>query len=148
MKAINTAYKGNYFRSRLEAKWAVYFDVIGVKWQYEPEGFEENGIKYLPDFYFPEYDIWGEVKPEGHNNQDLQKWLMFGNYKTLIIFEGKPHAGICSYYGYMDGLIGVIPFADKLKESYGCLWHAGGDEYFSNTEPYATAIWEANKKRF
>lgn len=64
IKAIETIYNGYRFRSRLEARWAVFFDAIGVKWEYEREGFyNEKGDKYLPDFYLPDYDIWCEVKP-------------------------------------------------------------------------------------
>ena len=51
IKAIDTQYRGYLFRSRLEARWAVFFDTCGVKWEYEPEGFElPNGEMYLPDF--------------------------------------------------------------------------------------------------
>ena len=51
LKAIETEYKGYRFRSRLEARWAVFFDACGVKWEYEPEGFVlPNGQHYLPDF--------------------------------------------------------------------------------------------------
>ena len=39
MKAIQTEYKGYLFRSRLEARWAVFFDACGVDWEYEPEGY-------------------------------------------------------------------------------------------------------------
>ncbi len=39
MKPIETKYKGCRFRSRLEARWAVFFDALGIKWRYEPEGF-------------------------------------------------------------------------------------------------------------
>ncbi len=38
-KAIETLYKGYRFRSRLEARWAVFFDALGLKWEYEKEGF-------------------------------------------------------------------------------------------------------------
>lgn len=62
-QAIQTYYKGFKFRSRLEAKWAIFFDAMGIIWEYEPEGFKmDNGICYLPDFYLPELDIWVEVK--------------------------------------------------------------------------------------
>ena len=40
IKAIETRYAGYRFRSRLEARWAVFFDTLGLKWQYEPEGYE------------------------------------------------------------------------------------------------------------
>lgn len=51
LRAIETEYKGYRFRSRLEARWAVFFDACGVKWEYEPEGYIlPNGMYYLPDF--------------------------------------------------------------------------------------------------
>ena len=51
IKAIGTVYKGYRFRSRLEARWAVFFDKLGIVYEYEPEGFYlSDGRKYLPDF--------------------------------------------------------------------------------------------------
>ncbi len=38
IKAIDTVYNGYKFRSRLEARWAVFFDAAGIKYEYEPEG--------------------------------------------------------------------------------------------------------------
>lgn len=64
IRAVQTRYKGYAFRSRLEARWAVFFDHLGIKWEYEPEGFElGNGLRYLPDFWLPEWRMWVEVKP-------------------------------------------------------------------------------------
>ena len=63
IKAIQTEYNGYKFRSRLEAKWAVFFDTANIKYEYEPEGYEdENGKRYLPDFYLPDFDMYVEVK--------------------------------------------------------------------------------------
>ncbi len=62
IKAIETLYRGCRFRSRLEARWATFFDALGINWQYELEGFEKNGEKYLPDFFLPETETWVEVK--------------------------------------------------------------------------------------
>lgn len=68
IKAIETEYAGHRFRSRLEARWAVFFDAAGIKWQYEPQGFEdtETGFRYLPDFYLPKLNggVYFEVKGE------------------------------------------------------------------------------------
>ena len=69
IKAIETYYKGYRFRSRLEARWAVFFDAAGIKYEYEPEGFEfyncetDTTDRYLPDFYLPQFDCYAEVKP-------------------------------------------------------------------------------------
>ena len=67
-KPKETHYKGYRFRSRLEARWAVFFDKCDIKYDYEPEGFElSNGESYLPDFFLPEYNIFVEVKPSNKN---------------------------------------------------------------------------------
>ena len=44
---IPTMYKGIKFRSRLEARWAVFFDTLGIEWEYEPQGYE-IGCSYTP----------------------------------------------------------------------------------------------------
>lgn len=54
IKAIETKYKGYRFRSRLEARWAVFFGKMGIAWQYEMEGYELPSGRYLPDFWLPE----------------------------------------------------------------------------------------------
>ena len=70
--AIETLYDGHAFRSRLEARWAVFFNMLGVKYQYEPEGFKtsssgggkENTVCYLPDFCVQCYGTRGEIGDE------------------------------------------------------------------------------------
>lgn len=60
--AIPTQYAGVNFRSRLEARWAAMFDLLGWKWEYEPIDLDW----YIPDFIVkPQYSaqILVEVKP-------------------------------------------------------------------------------------
>ena len=75
IKAIETRYKGYRFRSRLEARWAVFFDALNLKWEYEPEGFETSAGWYLPDFcvFTPQgAPTWYEIKPQGvHEDEKL-----------------------------------------------------------------------------
>lgn len=79
LKAIETRYNGYRFRSRLEARWAVFFDTLGVRYEYEPEGFDLDGLWYLPDFWLPEQRTWIEVKPETPGGEDLEKIQRFAN---------------------------------------------------------------------
>lgn len=58
IKAIETHYDGYRFRSRLEARWAVFFNAVRLEYQYEMEGFEMGKTRYLPDFYIPNLDRW------------------------------------------------------------------------------------------
>lgn len=85
IKPIETRYKGHRFRSRLEARWAVFFDNAGIEWEYEPEGFElPDGTRYLPDFYLPSMNFYAEIKPyrEGAY-EELKKVFKF--VKTRVI---------------------------------------------------------------
>ena len=92
IKPIETAYKGYRFRSRLEARWAVFFDALGLEWEYEPEGFDlepawiehnarpdtlmalarPDSFWYLPDFWLPSCELRIEIKPrvEGQYSPD------------------------------------------------------------------------------
>lgn len=63
MQPIETIYNGYRFRSRLEARWAVFFDAINMEYRYEHEGFDLDGTYYLPDFYLPRIDCYVEIKP-------------------------------------------------------------------------------------
>lgn len=64
IKPIETVYNGYRFRSRLEARWAVFFDAANIKYEYEPEGYETPKGRYLPDFYLPDFDSYVEVKAD------------------------------------------------------------------------------------
>lgn len=64
IKPIETVYNGYKFRSRLEARWAVFFDSLGIKYEYEPEGYRlPSGDKYLPDFKVKCYGVRGGFDP-------------------------------------------------------------------------------------
>ena len=65
IKAIETIYRGYRFRSRTEARWAVFFDAVSLPFEYEKEGFDlGEGTWYLPDFWMPSLKLWVEIKSE------------------------------------------------------------------------------------
>lgn len=70
--AIPTEYRGHRFRSRLEARWACFFDNCGWPWEYEP--FDLDG--YIPDFVltFPHAPILVEVKPVLYMAEFKEHW--------------------------------------------------------------------------
>ena len=73
IKSIETKYNGFRFRSRLETRWAICFDMVGLKYEYEVEGFEMNGIRYLQDFYIPSLDRWFEIKAKPLSEHEMKK---------------------------------------------------------------------------
>ncbi len=97
IKAIPTKYGGCHFRSRLEARWAVFFDRLDIAWEYEKEGYELGDMgRYLPDFWFPKQKAWGEVKPDYLSIEDrISSGLKAGALssatdRAFIFLEGLP----------------------------------------------------------
>jgi hypothetical protein len=100
INALPTKYDGHEFRSRLEAKWAVMFNCLGIPYEYEPhcvtvsgDGYlPERGVGYLPDFYLPDMGSYAEVKPELPTPTELYKCqrlaIQTGNPVVLLI--GQP----------------------------------------------------------
>lgn len=67
IKAIPTIYNHVQFRSRLEARWAAFFDLCGWKWDYEP--FDLDG--WAPDFMLKgKIKALVEVKPIDFRGED------------------------------------------------------------------------------
>jgi hypothetical protein len=65
LEALETKYKDILFRSKLEARWAIYYDSLLIPWQYEPETYKlSGGILYCPDFWLPEQKCYIEIKGE------------------------------------------------------------------------------------
>lgn len=62
-----TWYAGIEFRSRLEARWAVFFDTLGINWEYEPETFISNAFEDAPPIqYTPDFRV--DLAPQGHKD--------------------------------------------------------------------------------
>lgn len=92
INAIPTTYNGVTFRSRLEARWAIFFDLLGVAWEYEPEGYTDGTTMYLPDFWIPEIDGFWEVKPTPEYDQAKIEMLVTVTKKRCLISFGAPTA--------------------------------------------------------
>jgi hypothetical protein len=92
IKAIETRYKGYRFRSRLEARWAVFFDALGIEWQYEPQGYVlSDGACYLPDFYLPRFSdgLYVEVKPQAGDSEKA-RLLCQSTERSVLLAFGEP----------------------------------------------------------
>jgi hypothetical protein len=73
MEVLQTKYNGVLYRSRTEARWAVFFDVAGIRVEYEPEGYRLESVDYLPDFYAPDLNVFFEVKGTRPTDQEVIK---------------------------------------------------------------------------
>jgi hypothetical protein len=155
IKPIETIHNGYRFRSRLEARWAVFFDTLGIKYEYEKEGYDfGDGVYYLPDFWLPQVNMWAGVKPEKLTSLEMRKCNLLVDYtknECLLLIgtpENKPYFATCGIY--VDNKFGETVM---MKEYYLTMYHRyphnegrfysspGGDDdsYFNDTEKSANA---------
>jgi hypothetical protein len=127
IKAIDTEYKGYLFRSRLEARWAVFLDALKVAWEYEKEGYDlgEAGW-YLPDFWLPELNCWAEIKPDEPSKEDRAKMkaLVMETKIPVVLFVGTPDEDECGVslvkrYFWDATDPGMIPFMLEDPHYFG-----------------------------
>jgi hypothetical protein len=110
LKAIETVYNGYRFRSRLEARWAVFFDTLGIRYEYEKEGYDLDGVWYLPDFWLPELKRWIEIKGQEPTEEEIKKvdLLCEGTDYPVILFHGLPgeNGGYAHFFDCHDSTAG------------------------------------------
>lgn len=116
--AVQTKYNGNVFSSRLEDRWAVYLDCLGVGYDYEPCYFELLSRNYLPDFWiyddYSEEYFWLEIKPNHPKEFEIDLMyelyletencgtILYGNIPDPQVPEDCPED--CVEYWYKDYL--------------------------------------------
>ena len=110
-RPIETLYAGCRFRSRLEARWAIFLDALGVLWEYEIEGFDLDGLWYLPDFWLPSLEAWLEVKGQsvkvGDASWEKAHRLAEETEHSVFLFTGQFPETPNNVMG-----IAVSPFSD------------------------------------
>lgn len=147
--AIETPYKGYRMRSRLEARWAVWMDVLGVRWRYEMERYTNGDRRtYLPDFYVfyplhpneesavpPEAGCWLEIKPHPLDEELEETFKTFsrGTQRSVIVFAGEPWSGGFALYRFTpDGVVDFRPpnrcldcdgSGVRFVKYLDCFWH-------------------------
>ncbi|MCG5464294.1 hypothetical protein MED01_002460 [Micromonospora sp. MED01] len=116
IKPIETRYAGCRFRSRLEARWAVFLDALNIVWEHEPQGYElPSGQVYLPDFWLPSLDLHAEVKG------DEAAFLADGpRYAEAIQTGSLPGRGLL--------ILGPVPDGNRTNPLHFLLKNEQGDD--------------------
>lgn len=110
-----TMYHGTRFRSRLEARWAAFFDLLKWRWEYEP--FDLKG--WVPDFILigDNKDALVEIKPTVRPDNDTICRITkasFGRSETLVYGSSVPF----NDWQYIASLISCCNCVDEYK----CHW--------------------------
>lgn len=166
IKPIQTRYAGYHFRSRLEARWGVFFDALGLKWEYEKEGYHLPSGQYLPDFWIKDIDSWVEIKPEEPSKleESLAMELAAITGKDVYIFcngirlpvsdhsDGKSNADV--FFGNGGGdvmyrwcecsLCGKVGIEyEGRSERLGCKCRSSSDKVYNDSSDRLMAAYTA-----
>lgn len=144
IRAIETRYAGCRFRSRLEARFAIFFDELRIPWEYEPEGFETSAGPYLPDFRiripqvkdYGQHYQWFEVKPPGVEDDPRHVAFAAEIVEPVIVARGLPRDYHAQLLGRRSPLMAYnvngrgpwpVAFCDSSDQHFGMSYCALGD---------------------
>lgn len=162
---LEVKYKGHIFRSRLEARWAVAFDELGIRFWYEPMGYQlRSGVWYLPDFYISQVNMYAEVKPGPFSHGDRYRCaeVAFGTKRPILLLVGPPDFQAYEALNPCDieGSPEVFPSTHILDIDYHKrqifydehrFWSDPGDGFSKEedfTEEYRMAVYASRAARF
>jgi hypothetical protein len=127
---IPTTYNGHRFRSRLEARWAAFFDLLGWRWEYEPRDFDG----WIPDFViYGKAPVYVEIKPVVEFPEEVAAKIKRSGccHEVLICGETFPLPSE-GYDGCnpVIGWLGEVGPSGELAWGEAVLgkWKAGGGE--------------------
>jgi hypothetical protein len=89
-----TKYNGVQFRSRLEARWAAFFDLAGWEWEYEPIDFNN----WVPDFLVTIKCTHSECGRVTDYGTDKEIWHRDGCHRLYV--EVKPYGELSEFEGH------------------------------------------------
>ncbi len=129
--AIETRYGGCRFRSRLEARWAVFFTRLGLDWEYEEQGYQvgRNKQRYLPDFLLPDLGLYIEIKPLNAflvDPEGVRRWEAFaeavaenwGHERSVPVKHPGVRAEVAMVCGPIPDPDKVMPWGPTPRPSW------------------------------
>jgi hypothetical protein len=123
LKAKPTYFNGVAYRSRLEARWALFFTLMHAEFKYEPQHFDVGGgTNYLPDFYFPQLKTYVEIKPVAPTaSEDYKCWgLARATNEEAVLLWGTPADVVTYGHGlvYRSNPVFVVGYRESPRKYY------------------------------
>lgn len=121
IQAIQTWYDHFHFRSRLEARHAVFFNTLGIRYEYEVDTYDLDSYGYyLPDFWLPHYKTWVEVKGvlPTQKERDKLRALTEMTDSYGFLFSGQIEVPDMRDYGIEDNNTWSIVFGESSDEKH------------------------------
>ena len=117
---VPTRYRGVEYRSRTEARWAVFFDAVDAQATYEPESYNLDGIWYLPDFFVSSWNLFVEIK--GPIPTPLER----DRCRKLCLLTKKPVFLISDAPGAREGHLYLSGYEGDLFAAFALCRNCGG----------------------
>jgi hypothetical protein len=131
----------------------VFFDRIGIDFQYEPQGYQlPNGTCYLPDFYLPNFHTWAEVKPTQFAPAEYQKCVgvAAGLKQLFLMLDGPP--AFREYLGvaWDSGAVNEYPYSLDWRNGKADRFFATSGQQVEGdfSREYRAAVHAAIAERF
>ena len=95
MTSNDVVYNGIIFKSRLAARWAVYFDVVGIKYEYAGKVIELPDRKVTPDFWLPQVEKYAYVKSNPFTDSEISSIdeTVLNAECSVLMLVGAPNYG-------------------------------------------------------
>lgn len=124
IQPLKSLYNGHVFASKLEAQWATFFDLMGIQYGYEIEGWEvATGVWYTPDFALDRCYV--EVKHFNYDDDDVTEkmGLLVAEIRVPgVIVYGDPYEHIAVLYEPSDMLeCGFVRHVASFLNLYGAV---------------------------
>jgi hypothetical protein len=109
-------------RRFVEARWAFFFDTLGIRYRYEPKRFWlQPDLSYLPDFWLVDHRCFIEIKGEKPEQREKMRLLAQKTHVNVYTFFGDvgvpgPARGAFVDYGddyYLE--ISAIPNPIRIR---------------------------------
>jgi hypothetical protein len=149
-----TVYCGKVFKNRLAVRWAVYFDVIGIEYEYASKEINLQGRKLVPDFWLPQVGMYAYVKNRQFANSEISSIddiVMETNCPVLMLVGAPSYGAYNAKLDYTidsdgDSVLKGVCTVDYVVNGYhNYLWNE--NRFFRDAElDFAPS--EENKENF
>ena len=88
MRSTIYNYQGTGYRTKIHAKWAIFFDLLQVPFEYITDPVELGPeVYYLPEFWLPEQDCWMIIRKQRFNyNEEKLMALALSRHTQKMVF--------------------------------------------------------------
>jgi hypothetical protein len=139
IKPIETRWGNWLFRSRLESRWAIFLNRLGIEFEYEKEGYTlPSGELYLPDLWLPRVHMWAEIKPTPFNATEKRKCsqLAVGTGYPCLMLPGAP-----TYRAYWAMQANTDERLGPIEENYWLDVYAHDRRYYEDEHRFYGSCW-------